>query len=236
MKDGYELHVTLLSDGTFGSGRGLPGRVDAEVQYDVETGLPYVRGRVLKGLLVESCTTVVQSVRQQGKPGVLGRLRKAADWLFGRPGSRRENEGKLDVGPGRLPEPLREAVARDVDARRYSPEAAREALTAVRHQTAIDDVTGAPKDGSLRSRRVLLRETTLTASLSLREAPPDDALALLHACARVTRRGGMGRSRGGARLEVEFTDPHVGAKSHADRFDTLVRGENPGAALAEDRS
>ena len=234
MKDGYELHITLLSDGTFGSGRGLPGRVDTEVQYDVETGLPYVRGRVLKGLLVESCTTVVQSVRQQRKPGVLRRLRKAAAWLFGRPGSRRENEGKLDVGPARLPEPLREAVTKDVKRGRYSPEAAREALTAVRHQTAINDVKGAPKDGSLRSRRVLLRKTSLTASLSVREAPPDDALALLHACAQVTRRGGMGRSRGSARLEVEFTDPHARAKSHAGRFDAFVRGENPGAALAED--
>lgn len=227
MKGGYELQITLLSDGTFGKGSGLPGRVDTEVQYDMETGLPHVRGRALKGLLVEACAEVLQSVRQQdGKGEALRRLRVAAAWLFGRPGSRAEDEGKMNVGPGLLPEPLRKAVARDVEAGRYSPEAAREALTALRRQTAIDDVTGAREKGSLRTRRVLLRDTTLTASLSMREAPTDDVLALLYACARLVRRGGLHRSRGNARLHAEFCDPSAADENtYARRFDALIRGE-----------
>lgn len=229
MQDGYELHIRLLSDGTFGSGRGLPGRIDTEVQYDTKTGLPYVRGRILKGLLVDACVEILQSIRLQGQPpDVLRRLRRAAAWLFGRPGSRIEDEGKMDVGPGRLPEPLRDAVARDVEAGRYSPEAARDALTALRRQTAVDDVTGAAKERSLRTRRVLLRKTTLAASLSFRGTPSDDVLALLFACARGVRRGGIHRSRGNARLDVQFNDSHTTAEdAHARHFDALVRGENP---------
>ena len=228
MKDEFDLRIELLSDGTFGKGSGLPGRVDTEVQYDVKTGLPFVRGQVVKGLLVESCATVLQSVRLHGQPGVLQRLREAAAWLFGRPGSRIADEGKLDVGPGLLPAPLRKAVASDVEAGRYSTEAAREALTAVRRQTAVDDVTGAPKEGSLRGRRVLLRQTTLTASLSISGTASKDALSLLRTCARLVRRGGLRRSRGNAWLDTNLADARaaVGGE-YADHFRALVRGEDP---------
>ena len=44
----YQLRLTLLSDATFGSGDGVAGLVDAEVQHDY-VGLPFLGGRTLKG-------------------------------------------------------------------------------------------------------------------------------------------------------------------------------------------
>jgi hypothetical protein len=229
MEDGYRLHVKLRSDGTFGRGGRLPGRLDTEIEHEAKTGLPFVRGRVLKGLLVEACGTVVQSLRQQPEQPGHRRLREAAARLFGRPGSRAEQAGQLHVGRARLPRALRKAVERDVRAGRYTAETARESLTAVRHQTAIDDETGAPAEGSLRNRRVLLRGTELAAPLSPggddAEGVLEDELALLSACARLVRRGGLHRSRGGARLRVRLDDPHQeGEGAHAQHFAALARG------------
>jgi hypothetical protein len=74
-------------------------------------------------------------------------------------------------------------------------------LTTIRRQTAIDPERGAYAHGSLRSMRVLLRDTILLAALDFDSTPSSRALALLASCALAVRRGGTGRNRGRGQVQ-----------------------------------
>ncbi len=193
------LRLALLSDATFGRGDGVAGLVDEEVEHDSATGLPLIRGRTIKGLLVEECANVLFALQLQSAPA-LGRFQGAALLLFGRPGSSLDDDGLLHVGIAELPEDLRRAVADDV--RRGSLHSADvlESLTTIRRQTAVSDETGAPDEGSLRSQRAVLRDTAFAAPLTFARPPSEEARGLLAACVRAFRRGGSGRNRGRGRL------------------------------------
>ena len=52
------LRLTIETAATFGSGRGVPGLIDRDIEHD-KHGFPYMRGRTLKGLLAESGEGVV---------------------------------------------------------------------------------------------------------------------------------------------------------------------------------
>src|SRR5258706_5998036 len=103
-----QLCLRLESDATFGRGEGLAGLVDEEVEYDIATGLPFVRGRTLKGLLVEECANLVFALQKAGSL-VLPTLEASSERLFGRPGSGLESAALLHFGPALLPQELREA-------------------------------------------------------------------------------------------------------------------------------
>lgn len=219
-----ELHFTLLSDATFGRGDGVAGLVDQEVEYDPKTGLPFLRGRTLKGLLVEECANILYATT--GQPGH-DRLAKAAQFLFGGGGSTIKEAGHLHVGPARLPKELRKTVRADVEAKRLSQTEVLASLTDIRRQTAVDDQTGAPDEGSLRAMRVIIRQTPFMASLSLDQEPDnDDPLALLFACVMAFHRAGTGRNRGRGRLQASLVNPQN--KQFADQmwthFQQLVKG------------
>ncbi len=197
------LCLTLKSDATFGRGDGVAGLVDIEVEHD-EYGLPFLRGRALKGLLVEECANILYALNSTDNDV----WRKAAKFLFGQPGSRIEDDGEMFVGDARLPDELRKAVIYEVEtgqqklkdgkARReeiIQPDDVLESLTAIRRQTAMT-VRGAPRRGSLRSMRVVLRETTFESELTFYKELGAQALALLTACAVGLRRVGTGRNRG----------------------------------------
>src|SRR5438128_3765482 len=104
-----QLSLHLESDATFGRGEGLAGLVDEEIEYDVATGLPFVRGRVLKGLLVEECANLMFALQKAGS-SALPRLKAAAERLFGLPGGGLEGAALLHIGPALLPQQLIEAV------------------------------------------------------------------------------------------------------------------------------
>src|SRR5207245_8636485 len=97
-----QLRLRLESDATFGRGEGLAGLVDEEIEYDVATGLPFVRGRVLKGLLVEECANLMFALEKAGSHAQ-SVLEVAAGRLFGRPGSNLQSTALLHFGPALLP-------------------------------------------------------------------------------------------------------------------------------------
>lgn len=202
-----ELHFVLQSDATFGRGDGVAGLVDQEVEHDVATGLPFLRGRTLRGLLVEECANILFALPEGAAKK---RFDKAARYLFGQPGSQVEDEGYLTIGAAQLPSELCQAVAADVAAGRLTATAVLDSLTAIRRQTAVDEETGAPDSGSLRAMRVILRQTPFVAELSFTESESaalhQDTLALLSATVLAWRRAGIGRNRGRGSLRAWLQD------------------------------
>ncbi len=224
MKKMY-VRITLKSDATFGRGEGVAGLVDEEVEHDPETGLPYLRGRSLKGLLVEECANILYALERQNSE-VLARLKQAARFLFGQPGSTLDDDAYMHVGPALLPKALSKAVEAHIKRKELTPPEVLESLAAIRRQTAVDEETGTPEEGSLRSIRVVLRETPFIASLDFDEAPDEEAKALLAACVLSLRRAGLGRNRGRGRLRARLLDENKSDITEAcfQRFCQLVRG------------
>jgi CRISPR/Cas system CSM-associated protein Csm3 (group 7 of RAMP superfamily) len=196
----YKLKITLLSDTTPGRGDGVAGSVDVEVEHD-DYGMPFLRGRSLKGLLVEEWANLRFALEQAG--GNLTRWDKAAYTLFGRPGSTLDDGAAMHVGHARLPADLHQAIVTDLRRGKYQSADVLDALTDVRYQTAVD-LTGKPVDGTLRAMRVILRKTAFEATLRFPEKPSDDVLALLSACVHAARRLGTARNRGRGRVKMRL--------------------------------
>jgi CRISPR/Cas system CSM-associated protein Csm3 (group 7 of RAMP superfamily) len=196
----YLLRFELKSDATFGRGDGVAGVVDVEVQHD-EWGCPYLGGRSLKGLLVCECAEILTALPE----AIRLRWEKAAQRLFGNPGSTLEDSALLFIGDAQLPGDLRTAIAHDVQRGRIRREEVLESLTALRRQTAMDE-SGVPQEHTLRTMRVILRQTPFEAELRFAEKPTEDDLALLAACVKAFRGAGTGRNRGRGRLKAELLD------------------------------
>ena len=215
----FFLCFTLESDAAFSRGDGLAGEVDSEIQFD-ELGCPFLSGRALKGILVNECADLLAALPNKG-------YQEAAKRLFGTPGQLDDSGSLLRVGDARLPADLRSALSADLQSRlkreedRLNPnnlprrkalvesgfrEEILSTLTAIRSQTAIEE-DGVAKDSSLRSRRVILRDTPFEAELIyLGEQIPGDDLALLAACVAAFRRAGSYRNRGLGKLKAHLED------------------------------
>lgn len=199
----YWLTFTLMSEATFGRGEGIAGLIDREVEHD-RYGLPYLRGRTLKGLVSEEADNILFALQKQGKSTT--RWEEARQSLFGSPGSLRGDQSQLRFGNAELPAPIRQAVMDTPNSDRLT---ILESLTAVRRQTAIDGEEGnygVPSEGSLRSMRVVLRNTPFEAHLLSDQMLNDDQLGLLAAAVMAFRRAGTGRNRGHGRLTANLRD------------------------------
>jgi len=197
------LEIKLISDATLGRGDGIAGEVDAEVQHD-QYGFPYLSGRTLKGLLVQECADVLQTLPEDKKQ----EWHDAAAYLFGYPGSATANSGHMIVSDAQLPADLREAVSNDVRNGKLSRQDVLESLTALRRQTAMES-SGVPKEHSLRSVRVVLRQTTFRSEIFFDDAQvkkdvKEKARNLLAVCAASLRRLGTGRNRGRGLVETRL--------------------------------
>jgi CRISPR/Cas system CMR subunit Cmr4 (Cas7 group RAMP superfamily) len=224
---GIEIHLTLRSDATFGRGDGVAGLIDQEIEHDTATGLPFIRGRTLKGLLVEECANILYALELQ-QSSAYYKFKNTAKSLFGQAGSTLDDDGVMHVGSALLPEELRQAVDASIkqEELKLKSDDVLSSLTTIRRQTAVNEETGAPEETTLRSMRVLLRETELTAQLYFNPGPDREALALLAACALLLRRGGTGRNRGRGRIKVELYDgkEKITTKHFAD-FKELLAGD-----------
>ncbi len=197
----YSLEMTLESDTTFGRGDGVAGLIDTEVEQD-EVGLPFHRGRTMKGLLADECANLLFLFKIQ-EIADLNKWHDAADFLFGKSGSNLNDDAKMFVGDCKLPEDLREAIQQAIEEETIKPEEVLNSLTSIRRQTALTE-KGSPKDNSLRSMRVVNRKNVFNASLSFSETPDDTALAFLFYCAKSVQRVGLGRNRGRGKVSVKL--------------------------------
>ncbi|NJN98270.1 MAG: RAMP superfamily protein [Anaerolineales bacterium] len=203
----YSLQLTLLRDTTFGRGDGVAGLLNTEVDHD-EYGLPFLRGRALKGLLVYECADILFALKQQGQE--MTRWYAAARFLFGEPGSNLQGQAQLYVGNACLPAELqqtlmiRHAPLKAAEAAQFRTEVLN-ALTTIRRQTAVE-IDGVAKDNSLRAIRLIIRETQFEAPLTFLSEIEVVPLAkgLLAACVKSLRRAGTSRSRGPGLIKAEL--------------------------------
>ena len=210
------IHLRLTSASTFGRGDGLVGVVDREVEYD-SYGIPFLRGKTLKGLLLESAENVVFALKQQGQED----WQTVKDELFGRPGRGTEEIGLMHIGDARLPEALRSELIKAVTSDSLKPGDVLYSLSGIRRQTAMNP-DGGQENASLRSMRVLLPGVVLEASLRF-DTPPDDAhLQLLTAATMDMRRGGSSRNRGRGPF-VAVLDDEDSTKELFSQFAKAVR-------------
>lgn len=211
----YFIKIELLSDTTFGRGDGVAGLVDQEVEHD-NYGFPYLRGRTLKGLLREECDNLVWFLSDDWK--IL------ANTLFGVSGSELGTMAKIHIGDASLPEDLRQAVALQFEQQKsnlittdilYS-------LTTIRRQTAINSKSGATKEKSLRSGRVILRELCFTAPIIFNIKSVEDIDKMLTILAPATlalRRIGSGRNRGRGHVKCTLW----GKKSELNNYQEITK-------------
>lgn len=198
------LKFILNSDATFGRGEGVAGLIDEEVEHD-DLGFPYLRGRTLKGLLVEETANLLYALQRQNKANY-NEWEQAARALFGDSGTMLSETGILRVGDARLPKPLRDSVrAQKTRIGKPTRLDVLESLTGIRRQTAMDE-TGRADDGSLRSMRVILRQTPFEAALQFTQTPGKTELALLGAATLAFQRAGTGRNRGRGALTAWLLD------------------------------
>lgn len=217
------LNLTLLSDATFGRGDGVAGLVDVEVQHDA-VGLPYLGGRALKGLLGAECADILFAL-QKADSSQAERWQRAATRLFGRSGARLDGEAIMRVGPARLPQDLQAALGRDIERGTLTRAEVLDMLTTLRRQTAMDE-TGAPRKETLRTLRVIIRDTTFTSHFFFTEEPTADDLALLAATTKALRRVGTGRNRGHGRVRAALiaSDGEDVTDTYFSTFQKAVKG------------
>lgn len=197
----YWITFTLLSDATISSGDGIAGLIDREVEHD-RYGLPYLRGRTLKGLLSEEAENMLLN-----HPHQQAHWQAVHNTLFGVPGSVTQTQSKLHFGPAQLPSGVRHAVQTAVQKSRTTGLQAHDilgSLTAIRRQTAINEETALPEEGSLRAMRVIVRQTSFEAEITATETLTEDEEALLTAAVLSWRRAGTGRNRGRGKLQADL--------------------------------
>lgn len=197
------LRLELISAATFGRGDGVAGLIDNEVEHD-DDGFPFLRGRTLKGLLREAAEDLVFALGRQGED----KWRGAKNALFGEEGSGLEKHGILHLGDAQLPKSLRRLILqarKKSDGKQFHRDEVLEALTGIRRQTAMNEY-GAPRTGSLRSLRVILRGTVFESVLSFEKEPEEDQLTLLAGAVLALRAAGTGRNRGRGRVRATLGD------------------------------
>lgn len=198
----YILTIRLISDTTFGRGDGVAGLLNREVEHN-RYGLPFLRGRTLKGLLSEEADNILYAL-QQIRSAALPEWVAARHALFGQPGSSKQKQAVVHYGHAQLPQPVRDAAAMSLSSA-LTPSDILESLTSFRRQTAVAE-NGVPVDKSLRTMRVILRETTFVATLQSNRPLSNYEEALLCVTTMALRRAGTGRNRGRGQLHANLCD------------------------------
>lgn len=211
----YQVQIRLLSDTTFGRGDGVAGIIDREVEQDAD-GMPYLRGRTLKGLLCEEADNMIATISDRS---VRGQWLAVADYLFGQPGSTLNTQSLMHVGDACLPETFKQAVSAAVKSQQITQTEVLNSLTTVRRQTAIDESSGIAAEGSLRSFRVILRKQKFLANLLFHQEPTLEMLTLLRVSTLALRRTGSNRNRGLGHVQCQlFHNDQDTTESHIDLF------------------
>lgn len=175
-----------------GSGKGGGNEVDSRIDRDSD-GLPYVPGKMLKGLIKDACFRLKETGNSNYEfvSGLFGGTEKS-DGL-----NRTDTKsGKIYISDARLSDALRVALLKD--------DAARNNLTRNVYSTAIDDKTGTADEGSLRGYEVAV-PMKLYAIMEC-DCKKEEFDCIKFAAEKLVYAVGAHKSRGLGEVLIEFKD------------------------------
>lgn len=148
----YNIEIELKSETILGSGESVPGSVDLEVLYD-KYGLPYFKGKTLKGRLREEAENIVRLDNKTFSQNDI-------DELFGY--EDKNDFNKIIFFNATVGETIQKAVASSSIGR----DEIFKALTDIRSFTSIGN-GGVAEKGTLRQMRVINKGLILNADINI---------------------------------------------------------------------
>lgn len=186
----FFVDIKLETDTCLAGGRTQgTGDVDISTELDDE-GMPLLRGRTLKGLLVEEAAEILS---------ILGctQFEMAAASMFGEPGHH-SSSALLSFEDGSVPSEIRNAFMQH--------KWPTTVLTTLRYQTAIDEQTGAAQKTSLRTVRLIRAGIVLRCRVHSKRPLHGQEKALFAACVESLHRMGLHRNEGWGRVTCSLRD------------------------------
>lgn len=208
-----QIRMELKSDALPGSGEGLAGIIDADINYD-DFGIPYIPAKRLKGILRESAQELVNC-------NIL-HLEKF-NTIFGGQGTQWGTE--LKISDGRLEnyshyQRLFDFISYEENPTTvFNKETALEQFTYFRSQTAIEN--GIADKNSLRTSRVLKKGLIFYFDIELPNNTSGCKDDFEKIC-KVTRRFGLKRTRGLGEIQLDlFEKSQMKEKDRKFSFENL---------------
>lgn len=193
----YKIRVKLLSDTIFGSGESVPGVVDSEVLHD-QHGLPYMKGKTLKGRLREESDMLRRCLPKSAE------MDAAHNAIYGSGGDDCRvhmtfSDLELDGNLRAVIEGIIADKANDVDEMDVL-----QAVTSIYTATSIDYETGKAEKGTLRKSRVIKSGLVFYAGLSADWELTEKEEAFLGASVAALRYLGVAVTRGRGNVECSL--------------------------------
>ncbi|GAU79971.1 RAMP superfamily CRISPR-associated protein [Fusibacter sp. 3D3] len=185
----YVMKIELLSETVIGSGVSVPGSVDNDIIYN-EIGLPYIKGKTLKGNLRESFENVLQWLKYD---------QNQVYTLFGMEGVYNPEYGILNISDGNLSESVTHAIQIAINEETLYLQEVKYALTNERYFTEIEE--GVAKSNSLRSVRTIEPGIEFFSKLQINRTLSELEECLLAASISIIKNIGLMRSRGKGSVE-----------------------------------
>ena len=194
-KNNYLINIHLKSDLCTSSGESLGSFIDSDVCYD-KYGIPYIPAKRIKGLLREAALEYCDWS---------GEDKEIIEKIFGKEGNR--NPGLLEIDNAHISHYNRITNIIDSVPKEFERYLTRQRLvnvfTYVRYQTAVNEETGASKDNSLRSTRVVKSGITFKAPIKIENC--DSAkIELLEKITKLIMHMGINRTRGFGEVQCVF--------------------------------
>lgn len=204
----YVLEIKLQSPLTSASGEGRIGLVDRDVVFD-DLGLPVLPGRRLKGLWRDAYRDVADAWQQCGESPT------SAEQIFGDSGrGPGDGDAYIHVANAELKaaSPLKEWLVylQHPEIRKLHADDVVNHYATVRTQTAVDRLTGAAKENTLRLTRTLKSDLVFWAPVRFVGAPNTELQNALALGAAALQHMGTTRTRGLGKVRCRLLKLHNG--------------------------
>ncbi|WP_077611898.1 RAMP superfamily CRISPR-associated protein [Clostridium sp. Marseille-P2415] len=208
MENGWWLIITLKSDLCTGTGDGIEGLIDIDIAH--ENGIPVIPAKRLKGCLLDSGRELMENGLVEPEQ---------LEFMFGKPG--KDSQGALHIGsaflyqvPGEILgdrengiqiEDYNELQKEILGQEELGIQEILELLTRLRSRTAIEEISGNAKQGSLRTMRVVRNGIRFRSRIDLlRDMDDDSIMEALSWCVKGLRHIGLGVTRGFGEVTCEL--------------------------------
>lgn len=189
--DKYEIKIELLSETILGSGESVAGYVDLDILHD-ELGLPFFKGKTLKGRLREEAENIVRlqsNIFSQSQ----------VDFLFGKV------DGKQDTVLAFSNCTVSSNIQKAIKTSNLSSIDILNSLTDIRSFTSIGN-NGVAEEGTLRQIRVINKGLKLFSEVSLRKDISKEDLLLIGLSVLALKHIGLMCSRGKGNIKCTFLE------------------------------